>query len=131
MAEIPPVGQRYVVRNKATGNDLFHRRDSYVGAEHTTGGPDFWWNLDEAQFGYRLRSFEGDLLVLDSNDERQVYAIRPNSGTNQMWNIYPEDDGYCVLLNVATGLALDSNPTDVYTQRPNDGPNQRWQFVAI
>lgn len=131
MAEIPPVGQRYVVRNKATHDYLFHRQDSFVGGGHPTGSIEFWWNLDKAQIGYRLRSSEGDVLVLDSNPERQVYAIRPNSGTYQMWNIYPEEDGYCVLLNVATGLALDSNYQDVYTQRPNDGPFQRWLFVAI
>ena len=129
MAEIPAVGRPYVLRNKETGHDLYHRRDTFVGIEHGTGGPDFWWNLDKVQFGYRLRSWKGDLLVLDSNDERQVYSIAPNSGTNQMWNIYPEDDGYYVLLNVATGLALDSNYSDVYTQQPNDGAYQRWQFI--
>ena len=100
-------------------------------AESTTGGRYFWWNLDKGQFGYRIRSYDGEFLVLDSNDERQVYAISANSGTNQMWNIYPEGDDYCVLLNVATGLALDSNHTDVYTQRPNNGPYQRWKFIEV
>jgi hypothetical protein len=128
MAEVPAVGRGYLLHNKRTGLNLYHRQDSYVGADHTLGGPDFWWFLDKAKWGYRLRTFQGDLRVLDSNHERQVFAIAANSGTYQMWNIYPEDDGFCVVVNLATGFALDSNSTDVYRQSPNDGPNQRWQF---
>jgi hypothetical protein len=67
---------------------------------------------------------------LASNHERQVYAQKPNERYSQMWWLQDLGDGYWVLLNAATRLALDGNYTDIYTSNPHYGDFQRWGLFA-
>jgi Ricin-type beta-trefoil lectin domain-like len=134
MADIPPVGQVYRLKSKATGYSLYTEGGQVGGIE---AGPDLVegvrttadWILESADIGFRLRNAAAGCM-LDSNLERSVYCIAPNDGSFQKWRLNAEDDGYVTLTNVATGFVLDGNADhEVYTHDANDGAYQQWQFI--
>ncbi|CAF1218305.1 unnamed protein product [Rotaria sordida] len=66
--------------------------------------------------------------VLDSNEEKNVYTLKYNGGTYQQWQFQRQDDGSCVLQNLATSLILDSNGYQIYTHNFNGGFYQKWRL---
>ena len=60
-----------------------------------------------------------------------VYTHPINSGGYQMWYEYTVSAGVVNLVNVATGLYLDSNYAgQVYTGAGNNGDYQKWTYVG-
>jgi hypothetical protein len=150
MPEAPRDHGTYLIQSKATGKQLAlptHDMDGVFDEQHiiprdrgavwevefflakgflncyrfTTPGPFPWFDLENPN---------SNLGRLDSNHQRQVYAHQRNDDDFQVWQPTPMADGYFVLVNLATGFALDGNSGDIYTHDINSGNFQRWGFFA-
>lgn len=71
-------------------------------------------------------------FALDSNGNRQVYALPQNGGAYQKWVFQSKGNGYYTLLNDATGFALDSNGDgQAYALPSNGGSYQQWKVTSL
>ena len=143
MPDDPVDGGTFRIQSKATGKQLALLDSSEGGVfrkNHIVPRDQgVVWEVEDVLQGFRFTTQSvfplapetgEDIGRLASNHERQVYAHKPNEGYFQMW--WPQNlgDGYWVLLNAATRLALDGNYTDIYTSNPHYGDFQRWGFFA-
>jgi hypothetical protein len=150
---VPPTnGGRFLIQSKATGKqlalpinpggDIFHPGGGGVFTEvhivpddrgavwqiEFVEGYDYYRFTTESVFPWSTGDPDSGFGRLDSNRERQVYAHPPNDGGFQLWRPTPLADGYFLLVNRATGFALDGNNEDIYTHDVNDGNFQHWGF---
>jgi hypothetical protein len=148
MPDAPRNGGTYLIQNKATGKQLALPNSSIFGVfkeqhivPHDRGAV---WELEFVKVAdslhcYRFRTTgpfpwsdledpDSDFGRLGSDAERRVYAHRLNDGEFQIWQLEPLTEGYFLLVNRATGLALDETNGDIYTNSPNFGDFQYWGF---
>jgi hypothetical protein len=121
--------------SKATGHEIagpprMHERNHVIPRPPGEGAS---WGILDTEFPEIYTVVWQDWSTwpaLDSNAERQVYVVEQNGGAYQKWRFIQEDD-YWLLINLATGFALDGTTTDIYTMGPNDGSYQRWRLIQL
>ena len=132
----PEIGRIYLLHNEATGLTLAaaERDDpqsTVYAASYTPWDPHQGWRLAAAPDQAYAFDHPHSGWLLDTED-RRVHLSKPNGGPSQRWLIRDDGEGRWTVRNVASGLALETNPDgEVYTTTPSDSARQRWRFVWI
>lgn len=65
-------------------------------------------------------------MVLDGNDNKDIYTHVVNDGNYQVWSVFANVDGTVYLKNAQTGFYLESDGTFIKANVPNKSDYQRW-----
>jgi hypothetical protein len=150
MPQKPRNGGAYLIQNKATGKQLGLPNSSMLGVfkdQHIVSRDQgAVWEIEfvsvtDSQYCFRLKTLgpfpwsnvedsDSDFGSLGSNRDHHVFAGRPSDGEFEIWRPELRAESFFVLVNRATGLALDGTNGNIYAERPNFGDFQQWGFYA-